>query len=85
VRGTNVAGTNHVPKRSLVIVQRHAGPQLRRAGGGPGGLQHLKHQHHEVLLFHVLTGPEADFDFTERPPIFEDIERALKSSCSLPR
>ena len=37
--------------------------------------QHLRHQHHEVLLFHVLDrATEADFDFAERPYIFEDVE-----------
>ena len=42
-------------------------------------LQHLKHQHHEVLLFHVLDrATEADFDFAERPYIFEDVETGLE-------
>jgi hypothetical protein len=42
-------------------------------------LQHLKHQHHEVLLFHVLDrSTEADFDFAERPYIFEDVETGLE-------
>ena len=42
-------------------------------------LQHLRHQHHEVLLFHILDrATEADFDFAERPYIFEDIETGLE-------
>lgn len=38
-------------------------------------LQHLKHNKHEVLLFHVFDGAtELDFDFAQRPHEFIDME-----------
>ncbi|GAB3816114.1 hypothetical protein GCM10028895_10980 [Pontibacter rugosus] len=38
-------------------------------------LQHLKHQNHEVLLFHVMDRKtEEDFEFSERPYVFVDVE-----------
>jgi uncharacterized protein (DUF58 family) len=78
---TDVAGVIHtiaqqIPKRSLVILfsdMLGRGPAEQDAA--LAALQHLKHQHHEVLLFHVLDrSTEADFDFAERPYIFEDLE-----------
>jgi len=80
-RGTDVAGTLHtiaqqIPKRSLVIVfsdMLGRGPEEQDAA--LAALQHLRHQHHEVLLFHILDRrTEAEFDFAERPYIFEDVE-----------
>lgn len=39
------------------------------------GLQHLKHNQHEVLLFHVTDKhTEHDFDFEDRPHEFIDLE-----------
>ena len=38
-------------------------------------LQHLKHAKHEVVLFHVVDkSKEIDFEFENRPYIFEDLE-----------
>ena len=38
-------------------------------------LQHLKHNKHEVLLFHVNDkATELDFDFEDRPYKFHDLE-----------
>ncbi|HEX8349935.1 MAG TPA: DUF58 domain-containing protein, partial [Hymenobacter sp.] len=38
-------------------------------------LQHLRHQQHEVLLFHIMDrATESDFDFADRPYLFEDME-----------
>jgi hypothetical protein len=38
-------------------------------------LQHLKHNQHEVLLFHVIDKKtETDFDFEDRPYEFIDLE-----------
>lgn len=38
-------------------------------------LQHLKHNKHEVVLFHILDkSKEMDFDFTNRPYRFIDLE-----------
>ncbi|MFD1875002.1 DUF58 domain-containing protein [Hymenobacter bucti] len=78
---TDVAGVLHtiaqqIPKRSLVIVfsdMLGRGAQAQEAA--LAALQHLRHQHHEVLLFHVLDrATESDFDFQDRPYIFEDVE-----------
>ena len=38
-------------------------------------LQHLRHNKHEVVVFHLLdAGTEVDFDFADRPTRFEDLE-----------
>ena len=38
-------------------------------------LQHLKHNQHEVLLFHVHDSKtELEFDFPDRPIVFVDVE-----------
>jgi uncharacterized protein (DUF58 family) len=40
-----------------------------------GALQHLKHNKHEVVLFHVLDhSKELEFDFDNRPYMFIDME-----------
>jgi hypothetical protein len=40
-----------------------------------GALQHLKHNKHEVILFHVLDhDKELDFAFDNRPYMFIDME-----------
>lgn len=42
-------------------------------------LQHLRHEHHEVLLFHLLDKrTEEDFDFPNRPVILRDLESGEK-------
>ena len=42
-------------------------------------LQHLKHNRHEVLFFHVTDKiTELDFDFEDRPYEFHDLEKNLK-------
>ncbi|MGI4885582.1 MAG: DUF58 domain-containing protein [Janthinobacterium lividum] len=80
-RGTDVAGVIHtiaqqIPKRSLVILfSDMLGRDAAGQAAALAALQHLRHQHHEVLLFHVLDrATEANFDFAERPYIFEDVE-----------
>ncbi|GAA4354915.1 DUF58 domain-containing protein [Hymenobacter saemangeumensis] len=82
---TDVAGVIHtiaqqIPKRSLVIVfSDMLGKGKQEQDAALAALQHLKHQHHEVLLFHVLDrSTEADFNFSERPYIFEDVETGLE-------
>jgi uncharacterized protein (DUF58 family) len=43
------------------------------------GLQHLKHNQHEILLFHVTDKhTEFDFDFDDRPHEFIDLESGEK-------
>ncbi len=79
-RDTNVSDVIHliaqqIPKRSLVIIfsdmlSRHDDSEAIFAA-----LQHLKHQKHEVLIFHVMDRKtEEEFDFAERPYVFVDVE-----------
>jgi uncharacterized protein (DUF58 family) len=78
---TDVAGVLHtiaqqIPKRSLVVVfSDMLGRGAQEQEAALAALQHLRHQHHEVLLFHVLDrATESNFDFQDRPYIFEDVE-----------
>jgi uncharacterized protein (DUF58 family) len=78
---TDVAGVLHtiaqqIPKRSLVVVfSDMLGRGAQEQEAALAALQHLRHQHHEVLLFHVLDRTtESNFDFQDRPYIFEDVE-----------
>ncbi|MVN77158.1 DUF58 domain-containing protein [Hymenobacter sp. HMF4947] len=80
-RATDVAGVLHtiaqqIPKRSLVVIfSDMLGRGAAEQEAALAALQHLRHQHHEVLLFHVLDrATEANFDFQDRPYIFEDME-----------
>jgi len=79
-RGTHVARTIHelaerIHKRSLVLIfsdmfDRSAQPEALFSA-----LQHLRHNKHEVILFHVVDkGREFDFSFDDRPYKFIDIE-----------
>ena len=84
-RQTDVAAVVHaiarqIPKRSLVIVfSDMLGRDTASQEAALVALQHLRHQHHEVLLFHVLDrATEHDFAFDERPYIFEDLETGLE-------
>jgi len=80
MRGTRAAQTIHelserIHKRSLVIIlsdmfENHAGNDDLFSA-----LQHLKHNKHEVILFHVVDkSKELDFDFDDRPYKFIDLE-----------
>ena len=78
---TDVAGVLHtiaqqIPKRSLVVVfSDMLGRGAAEQEAALAALQHLRHQHHEVLMFHVLDrATESNFDFQDRLYIFEDIE-----------
>ena len=80
-QATDVAGVLHtiaqqIPKRSLVVLfsdMLGRGPAEQEAA--LAALQHLRHQHHEVLVFHVLDrATESNFDFQDRLYIFEDVE-----------
>ncbi|MCP4459497.1 MAG: DUF58 domain-containing protein [Cytophagales bacterium] len=76
---TNITKVIHemagkIPKRSLVILftdmfQNGGTDELFTA------LQHLKHNLHEVLLFHISdVSTELEFDFPDRPSRFVDME-----------
>jgi uncharacterized protein (DUF58 family) len=77
---TNVASVIHqiaqqIPKRSLVVLFSDMLGQHENSEAIFAALQHLKHQKHEVLLFHVMDRKtEEEFDFAERPYVFVDVE-----------
>jgi uncharacterized protein (DUF58 family) len=81
---TSVAQTLHliadkISKRSLVIIFSDMFENMQETDQIFSALQHLKHNNHEVLLFHVYDGiTEKNFDFQERPYIFTDIESGEK-------
>ena len=63
-----------IHKRSMVIIFS----DMLESGNEEeifGALQHLKHNKHEVVLFHVLDySKELEFDFDNRPYMFIDME-----------
>ncbi|HXA00649.1 MAG TPA: DUF58 domain-containing protein, partial [Cytophagaceae bacterium] len=68
-----------IHKRSLVIIFSDMFENIQDMDNIFSALQHLKHNRHEVLLFHVIDGKtEMDFDFEERPYEFTDIESGEK-------
>lgn len=84
LKKTNVADVLHqvaekIHKRSLVIIfsdmfQNHTDHEQIFSA-----LQHLKHNRHEVLIFHVTDkATEFDFSFEDRPYEFMDLERGEK-------
>lgn len=79
-KGTKSADILHLladkfPKRSLVVIFSDMFSNSSETEDLFAALQHLKHNKHEVILFHV-TEPttERDFVFDERPYEFIDIE-----------
>jgi uncharacterized protein (DUF58 family) len=79
-KGTSVARTIHelaerIHKRSLVIIFSDMFDKTSQPEELFSALQHLKHNKHEVILFHVVDkSKEFDFDFDDRPYKFIDIE-----------
>ncbi len=78
---TSVAGVLHqiaekIHKRSLVVIFSDMFENYQEKEQVFGALQHLKHNRHEVLLFHVTDHKtELNFEFEERPYEFIDIEK----------
>jgi uncharacterized protein (DUF58 family) len=70
---------NKIHKRSLVIIFSDMFDNKEEIKDIINALHHLKHNNHEVLLFHV-TDPktEYEFDFEERPYLFVDLETRQK-------
>ncbi len=68
-----------VHRRSLVVIfsdMLENGEQQEQLFSA---LQHLKHNKHEVVLFHVVDkAKELDFEFENRPHIFVDMETGEK-------
>ncbi|BDC98446.1 DUF58 domain-containing protein [Persicobacter psychrovividus] len=79
-KGTDVPKVLHqiatkLHKRSLVVIFSDMFDRQENQEQMFSALQHLKHQKHEVLLFHITDkNTEVDFDFEDRPYEFIDIE-----------
>lgn len=68
-----VADATH--RRSLVIIFTDVMERVEDADQLFSALQHLKHNKHEVILFHVTDKrKELDFEFENRPYVFVDME-----------
>lgn len=81
---TQVAATLHeiaeqINKRSLVIIFSDMFDHHQNLDEVFKALQHLKHNKHEVLLFHVTDhATELEFNFEDRPYEFVDLETGDK-------
>lgn len=64
-----------VPRRSLVVIFSDMMDNGEQSDALFEALQHLRHNKHEVVIFHVVDGKmELDFDFDNRPHTFVDLE-----------
>lgn len=74
---------NRMNKRSLVVIFSDMFENIADQAAIFSALQHLKHNHHEVLIFHVYDKQtELDFNFPERPIEFIDIETGQREKVS---
>lgn len=84
LRKSSVAEVIHliaekIHKRSLVVLFSDMFDDLEQADQLFSALQHLRHNMHEVLLFHVTDRKtEEDFAFEDRPYEFIDLETGEK-------
>ena len=68
-----------IHKRSMVIIFSDMFEQREDTEKLFAALQHLKHNKHEVILFHVVDkSKEIDFQFENRPYLFIDLETGEK-------
>ena len=68
-----------IHKRSMVVIFSDMFDQSGDNEDLFGALQHLKHNKHEVVLFHVVDkSKEIDFEFENRPYMFIDMETGEK-------
>jgi uncharacterized protein (DUF58 family) len=66
---------DNIHKRSLVVIFSDMFEATGNSSGLFSALQHLRHNKHEVVLFHVIDKKqEIDFDFDNRPARFIDLE-----------
>ncbi|PWJ44293.1 DUF58 domain-containing protein [Sediminitomix flava] len=85
---TSVAEVIHqvaekIHKRSMVIIFSDMMDNSSNKDELFSALQHLKHNNHEVLLFHVFDAEtEINFNFKERPTIFIDVESGQEVKAS---
>ncbi|EAY24907.1 DUF58 domain-containing protein [Microscilla marina] len=81
---TSVADVLHkiadkIGRRALVIIFSDMFDNSEQADQLFSALQHLKHNRHEVVLFHVTDKKtEQEFDFDDRPHEFIDLETGQK-------
>jgi uncharacterized protein (DUF58 family) len=79
-KATDLAQSLHmvadsVHKRSMIVIFTDVVERLEQADQLFSALQHLKHNKHEVILFHVTDRKhELDFEFENRPYVFVDME-----------
>lgn len=67
--------SDNIHKRSLVIIFSDMFDSIATADQVFSALQHLRHNKHEVILFHVIDqAKEVEFDFENRPYKFVDME-----------
>ena len=63
------------PRRSLIIIFSDMLDKSEDLDSVIDALNHLRHNKHEVIVFHVLDkSTEVSFDFPERPTKFVDLE-----------
>jgi uncharacterized protein (DUF58 family) len=68
-----------IHKRSMVIIFSDMFEQNEDTEQLFSALQHLKHNKHEVILFHTVDkAKEIDFEFDNRPYLFVDMETGEK-------
>jgi uncharacterized protein (DUF58 family) len=66
---------DNIHKRSLVVIFSDMFENSSATSGLFAALQHLRHNKHEVVLFHVVDKKqEIDFEFDNRPYKFVDLE-----------
>ncbi len=70
---------DNVHKRSMVVIFSDMFEQSEDIEHLFAALQHLRHNKHEVILFHVVDkSKEIDFEFENRPYLFIDMESGEK-------
>ena len=83
-RPTDLSGILHavadaIHRRSLVIIFTDVLERPEEADKLFSALQHLRHNKHEVILFHVTDKTkELDFEFENRPYLFVDMETGTR-------
>ena len=67
------------PRRSLIILFSDMLDRSEDLDATLDALNHLRHNKHEVIVFHVLDkATEVSFDFPERPTRFVDLETGVE-------
>jgi uncharacterized protein (DUF58 family) len=68
-----------IHRRSLIVIFSDMFENVQKTDDIFAALNHLKHNQHEVLLFHVVDKKtESDFNFSDRPHEFIDLETGEK-------